>query len=333
MTRLDGKAFSLKTDRKAKRAPAMLGETECAGCGGLRSALCGALPPEGRQRLAQWCERFRCPAGCSVATGNSAGDIHVIIEGCIKLFTTLPDGRQQIIAFETAGDFLGLGASLGAGNLGTGSLGADRVVQKGADSGLTSPSGSSSPLPSPSSLSSSVPCRGFRSGIDETAIAETLVVTTLCRFPVEVVENLARDFPELSLRLRQACMLDVRRLQGQLLLLGRKTARERLASFLLEASGRLQPLSPSARLPWFRLPMSRSDIADYLGLTLETVSRQFGQFRRENFIRLEGIHRFCLLEPEKLRALAGGHLPSGNAQPHKGKAKATLRLSGGQVPK
>ncbi len=70
--------------------------------------------------------------------------------------------------------------------------------------------------------------------------------------------------------------------ENHMLLLGRKTALERVAAFLLEMDERLgQPKSMT-------LPMSRRDIADYLGLTIETVSRAFSTLRDDKMLRFEG---------------------------------------------
>lgn len=74
----------------------------------------------------------------------------------------------------------------------------------------------------------------------------------------------------------------VAQLQDQLMMLGRMTASERVAAFLLDMSKR--KASPSA----VDLPMSRNDIADYLGLTIETVSRIFSQLKRDQAIVLKG---------------------------------------------
>jgi CRP/FNR family nitrogen fixation transcriptional regulator len=93
-------------------------------------------------------------------------------------------------------------------------------------------------------------------------------------------------------------MIGLRHTQDHLLLLGRKNALERLAAFLLEMAGR----SGSAEM--LDLAMPRHDIADYLGLTLETVSRMFAELKEMGQIKLESARRVRLLNMDKLRAIA-----------------------------
>jgi CRP/FNR family nitrogen fixation transcriptional regulator len=81
-----------------------------------------------------------------------------------------------------------------------------------------------------------------------------------------------------------AMMRALERAQNHMLLLGRKSAMERIATFLLDLAGRISENGQ------FDLPMSRIDIADYLGLTIETVSRSFTQLERQGAIEVP-VHR------------------------------------------
>jgi len=93
-------------------------------------------------------------------------------------------------------------------------------------------------------------------------------------------------------------MIGLRHTQDHLLLLGRKNALERLAAFLLEMVGR------SGSTEVLDLAMPRHDIADYLGLTLETVSRMFAELKEMGQIKLESARRVRVLDMEKLKAMA-----------------------------
>jgi CRP-like cAMP-binding protein len=93
-------------------------------------------------------------------------------------------------------------------------------------------------------------------------------------------------------------MIGLRQTQDHLLLLGRKNALERLAAFLMEMARR----SDSSDV--LDLAMPRHDIADYLGLTLETVSRMFAELKEAGIIRLESARRVHLVDMAKLKAMA-----------------------------
>jgi CRP/FNR family transcriptional regulator, nitrogen fixation regulation protein len=80
-------------------------------------------------------------------------------------------------------------------------------------------------------------------------------------------------------------MMHLQRAQNHMLLLGRKNAQERIAAFLLEMAARL------SRTGEVELPMSRQDIADYLGLTIETVSRTLTQLERDGLIAIPASRR------------------------------------------
>jgi CRP/FNR family nitrogen fixation transcriptional regulator len=87
-----------------------------------------------------------------------------------------------------------------------------------------------------------------------------------------------------------AMLRSLERAQDHMLLLGRKTAQEKVATFLLEMSERISDDDDQ-----FDLPMLRNDIADHLGLTIETVSRTLNQFDRDGLIRLPAASRSVVL--------------------------------------
>ncbi|MBC7951975.1 MAG: helix-turn-helix domain-containing protein [Rhodospirillaceae bacterium] len=134
--------------------------------------------------------------------------------------------------------------------------------------------------------------------------AETLIPSQLCRFTYRRLDSMMGELPRLERRMFTMTVKDLVAAQEQMLLLGRKTAKEKLATFLLKLSRRavLQGLSPVS----LALPMSRADIADYLGLTIETVSRVFTQLKREGIIELPASGHVMLTKEAGLKELAEG---------------------------
>lgn len=113
---------------------------------------------------------------------------------------------------------------------------------------------------------------------------------TLCRFRKAPFETLMASTPSVANRLLEMTLDELDSAREWMLLLGRKTAREKIASLLAiiarrDASLRLRKAAGRVR---FDLPLSREAMADYLGLTLETVSRQISALKREGIIELEG---------------------------------------------
>jgi CRP/FNR family transcriptional regulator len=112
--------------------------------------------------------------------------------------------------------------------------------------------------------------------------AEAVTHTSICRFQRKKLEALLIKFPKLEHRLLSIASHELAAAQDRMLLLGRKSAREKVASFLVMMSDRATrfglPASPIS------LPMGRADIGDYLGLTLETVSRTISRLKREGII-------------------------------------------------
>jgi CRP/FNR family transcriptional regulator len=140
--------------------------------------------------------------------------------------------------------------------------------------------------------------------------AEALEPMRLCRFQRARMRDLLEDFPALERKLLEVAASELVAAQEQMLLLGRKTARERLASFLVNRAASLCPLAPDCtrrpktlRVP---LPMTRSDIGDYLGLTIETVSRTLTRFRVERLIDIPNASEVVILDGPALESLATG---------------------------
>jgi CRP/FNR family transcriptional regulator len=134
--------------------------------------------------------------------------------------------------------------------------------------------------------------------------AEAVTPVTLCRFRWHQLGALFEAYPKLERRLFGMAVDELAAAQEQFLLLGRKSARERVASFLLQLSERAERRGLS-KSP-VRLPMTRADIADYLGLTTETVSRSFSALKRDGVIEVPDSHQVVLHDIDALDAIAEG---------------------------
>lgn len=132
--------------------------------------------------------------------------------------------------------------------------------------------------------------------------AEAIVDVSLCRFPRVKLEALLERFPKMEKRLLGMASNELAAAQDQMLVLGRKTANEKVASFLLTLSRRAvergQPDDPVA------LPMTRSDIGDCLGLTIETVSRVLTRLKKNGLISMVRPDLISILRREKLQQMA-----------------------------
>ncbi|WP_247887342.1 helix-turn-helix domain-containing protein [Azospirillum sp. SYSU D00513] len=180
------------------------------------------------------------------AEGDAANAVYRVMDGLVRLYKLLPDGRRQIIGFLRGGDMMGLAAG-------------ERFAYT----------------------------------------AEAVVPSTVRRIPRARVTALMDERPALARTLLAAMTAELMAAQEQMLLLGRKTAREKLATFLLANDERAQ--DASGRID---LPMSRTDIADYLGLTTETVSREFTKLKTARVIRLMEGGKVELVDRDTLSELA-----------------------------
>lgn len=224
----------------------------CASCGARPLGVCADLKGHELQSMACASESVSAQPGQALFhEGDPNPYVFNVVDGAVKLYRLLPDGRRQITGFLFQGDFLGLGG-------------------RGASS----------------------------------FTAEALTPLNACRFRRGDFDQLLNALPALEHRLVALAGDELMAAQEQIVLLGRKTARERLASFLTRLSERQVQLGrPEGQV---HLPMTRLDIADYLGLTIETVSRVFTQFKTSGLIRLLPGNDVALPDPAALKALGEG---------------------------
>jgi CRP/FNR family nitrogen fixation transcriptional regulator len=122
---------------------------------------------------------------------------------------------------------------------------------------------------------------GLEAGSEHRFSAEAVGNVTVIAYRRSRLGALTQDDPAFRDKIMTATLRSLERAQDHMMLLGRKTAQEKIATFLLDMAQRV-----SRDDEHFELPMQRSDIADHLGLTIETVSRTLTQFARSGLIRL-----------------------------------------------
>ena len=139
--------------------------------------------------------------------------------------------------------------------------------------------------------------------------AEAATDVEICTFPNAAFERLVGEYPGLQQRLFQHTLDELDAARDWMLLLGRKTAEEKVASFLYMLARRSMPTGcvhkGTSGAAAFELPLTRSDIADYLGLTIETVSRQLTRLKTSNVIRLSTNRLIMVPDLERLGKAAG----------------------------
>ena len=116
--------------------------------------------------------------------------------------------------------------------------------------------------------------------------AKALETATVCEIPFSQLENLSQQIPTLQHHFFSLMSDEIRADRELHMLLSKKSADDRVASLLLSMSARHQRRGLSSHS--FRLPMSRYDIANYLGLAVETVSRIFTRFQQKGWLEVSG---------------------------------------------
>ena len=140
-------------------------------------------------------------------------------------------------------------------------------------------------------------CFGLENMPERLFSAEAVGDVILMRYPRRATERLIDENPALARTLRDMTLRDLANAQIRMLMLGRMSATERVANFLLDMFERRDVRRA------LDLPMSRNDIADYLGLTIETVCRVMSAFKRDGAIDIPHPHRVELRDREALRAI------------------------------
>jgi CRP/FNR family transcriptional regulator, anaerobic regulatory protein len=224
----------------------------CETCAARTLSICGAMRQEDLGHLAvirsgQTVE----PGRTFIEEGESATHFFNIIEGAVKVYKLMADGRRQITGFLFAGDLLGL---------------------------------------------------AFNESY--TYSAEAITTVRICRFPRRPLERLLDEFPKMEKRLLAMASNELAAAQAQMMLLGRKTAHERVASFLLSLAERQERLGNDGES--LHLPMTRTDIAGHRGLTTETASRVFTNLKKRGYIALENGGRVRITDRDELEELASG---------------------------
>jgi CRP/FNR family transcriptional regulator len=142
-----------------------------------------------------------------------------------------------------------------------------------------------------------------------TCNAEAATDVELCIFPRKPFESLLSEIHDLENRLFANTLDELDAARDWLLLLGRQSAREKVARFLLMIARRIPNIGCSTGVEAdtirFDLPLTRADMADFLGLTIETVSRQFTRLKKDRLIKIEQSRTIVVPSVSKLEAASG----------------------------
>jgi CRP/FNR family transcriptional regulator len=139
---------------------------------------------------------------------------------------------------------------------------------------------------------------------NESALsAEAATDTEVCAVPKAALDRLANNSPDFGRRLYNQALVELDEARDWMLTLGRKTAREKVASFLYLIATHIDP--DKSAVQHFELPLTRQDIGDFLGLTIETVSRQMTRLRQEKVIHVENNRTITIHDIERLADVAG----------------------------
>lgn len=121
---------------------------------------------------------------------------------------------------------------------------------------------------------------------EHPSFAKALETAMVCEIPYNTLDTLSNTMPKLKKQILRLMSSEIVSDQEMLSLLNRKNAEQRLATFISSLSARYQARGLSS--VEFRLSMTRSDIGNYIGLTVETISRLFNRFHKTGLIKIDG---------------------------------------------
>jgi CRP/FNR family transcriptional regulator len=141
-----------------------------------------------------------------------------------------------------------------------------------------------------------------------TVSVEAATDVEICVFPKAEFERMLQQEPDFEHRLLEQTLTQLDDARSWMVTLGRKTAQEKVASFLVLLANNLGRMNQSgSNMISFTLPLKRADIADFLGLTIETVSRQMTRLRKDKLIDIQRNLDVTILDMHRLKDLADGN--------------------------
>lgn len=136
-----------------------------------------------------------------------------------------------------------------------------------------------------------------------TADAEAITDTIVCQVPLNELQTRMNELPGLRMALMDKMETEINQMRSHLMLLGRKTPIEKVATFLVERAQKFESADGTAID--INLSMSRRDIADYLGLTIETVSRTLTTLKTQGVVEIPSADHISVLDMQELICQAG----------------------------
>ncbi|TAV53943.1 Crp/Fnr family transcriptional regulator [Rhizobium leguminosarum] len=138
---------------------------------------------------------------------------------------------------------------------------------------------------------------------ESTLSAEAATDAEICVFPRNLIDRMISETPELQRSLHDQALKELDAAREWMLTLGRRTAEEKVASLLHLIATHAEPQTATSTA--FDLPLSRAEIADFLGLTIETVSRQMTRLRKSGIIRIENFRHIVVPDMDALERMIG----------------------------